>query len=255
MRRVFLITTRSLPVVALTLTLLAQQPAATNAGASAEAAIKARIEAETQAYYDRKLDPSTAGWVHDERASRILISRQGFNQVSGWNNIVDWYKQGAAQLPNWTSAGFTNSDYRMSVKGNMAYVEYDQTSKVTIDGRENTSHSHELRTLVKEGGDWKFLSMATINTDSFDNSFAAMEQSINSIGYLMLSQGKSDQAIEVFKLNTKLYPQSANVYDSLGEAYMKAGKKDLAIQNYQRSLELNHENKNAQKMLSDLKAE
>jgi cytochrome c-type biogenesis protein CcmH/NrfG len=50
----------------------------------------------------------------------------------------------------------------------------------------------------------------------------------------------------------ELYPQSANVYDSLGEAHMTDGQKKLAIQNYKKSLELNPDNNNAKEMLEKL---
>jgi cytochrome c-type biogenesis protein CcmH/NrfG len=53
--------------------------------------------------------------------------------------------------------------------------------------------------------------------------------------------------------NVQEYPQSSNTYDSLGEAYAKAGKKDLAIQNYEKSLQLNPDNKNAVDRLKKLK--
>ena len=53
----------------------------------------------------------------------------------------------------------------------------------------------------------------------------------------------------IFKLNVELYPESANVYDSLGEAYMNSGNSKKAIKNYQKSLELNPENNNAKEML------
>jgi len=49
------------------------------------------------------------------------------------------------------------------------------------------------------------------------------------------------------------YPESGNVYDSLGEAYMKAGQKELAIQNYEKSLQLDPKNQNAVEMLKRLK--
>ena len=49
------------------------------------------------------------------------------------------------------------------------------------------------------------------------------------------------------------YPKSANVYDSLGEAYMNAGQKDLAIQNYEMSLKLNPGNQNTFDMLKKLR--
>ena len=79
------------------------------------------------------------------------------------------------------------------------------------------------------------------------------ENSLNQLGYELLSAGKTDDAIEVFKLNVEAYPKASNPYDSLGEAYMKAGKKDLAIQNYSKSVELNPENQNGVEMLKKLK--
>ena len=50
-----------------------------------------------------------------------------------------------------------------------------------------------------------------------------------------------------------LYPTSFDVYDSLGEAYMKNGQNDLAMVYYEKSLELNPENVNAKEMLTKLK--
>jgi len=60
-------------------------------------------------------------------------------------------------------------------------------------------------------------------------------------------------AIQIFKLNVSEYPNSSNVYDSLGAAYMKNGQKKLAIKNYEKSLELDPENNNAKEMLKKLK--
>ena len=78
------------------------------------------------------------------------------------------------------------------------------------------------------------------------------EASFNGIGYNMLNSGKVPEAIEVFKLNVELFPGSSNVYDSLGEAYMKSGDKEKAVINYEKSLELNPENNNAREMLKKL---
>jgi tetratricopeptide (TPR) repeat protein len=78
------------------------------------------------------------------------------------------------------------------------------------------------------------------------------EQALNGVGYYFLGQQSVPEAIEVFKLNVELFPESANVYDSLAEAYMKNGDKEEAIANYERSLELNPENTNAANMLEEL---
>jgi 3-oxoadipate enol-lactonase len=79
------------------------------------------------------------------------------------------------------------------------------------------------------------------------------EAQMNVLGYQYLQSGKPEEAIELFKLNVLAYPESANTYDSLGEAYMINGDKELAIQNYNKSLELNPDNKNALEKLKQMK--
>jgi len=79
------------------------------------------------------------------------------------------------------------------------------------------------------------------------------EGTLNGLGYMLLSDGQTRDAIAVFQRNVQEYPQSSNVYDSLGEAYMKAGQRDLAIANYQKSLELDAKNQNTVEMLKKLK--
>ena len=80
------------------------------------------------------------------------------------------------------------------------------------------------------------------------------EGQLNMLGYRLLNSDRTSDAIEVFKLNVDAYPESANVYDSLGEAYMNNGDKKLAITNYEKSLELDPKNTNATEMLNKLKS-
>ena len=79
------------------------------------------------------------------------------------------------------------------------------------------------------------------------------ENNLNAIGYYLLRKDRINDAIEIFKLNVELYPESWNVYDSLGEAYMKNGDKELAIKNYEKSLQLNPNNNNGVEALKKLK--
>ena len=78
------------------------------------------------------------------------------------------------------------------------------------------------------------------------------EQQRNRDGYMLLNHGKFAEAIAVFKENAEKFPRSSNVWDSLGEGYMKAGEKALAIASYRKSLELNPKNTNAEEMLKKL---
>jgi CubicO group peptidase (beta-lactamase class C family) len=79
------------------------------------------------------------------------------------------------------------------------------------------------------------------------------ERELNQVGYTLLYGGHEQDAITVFQRNVQDYPQSSNVYDSLGEAYMKTGQNDLAIKNYEKSLELNPKNDNGKEMLKKLR--
>jgi len=79
------------------------------------------------------------------------------------------------------------------------------------------------------------------------------ESRINRIGYVLLGANKVAEAIAIFQLNTEWYPQSANTYDSLGEAYMKASNRELAIQNYEKALKLNPNSASAMDALRRLK--
>ncbi|MGS2739165.1 dienelactone hydrolase family protein [Sinomicrobium sp. M5D2P17] len=85
-------------------------------------------------------------------------------------------------------------------------------------------------------------------------SFKIPEGHLNYLGLqLVFNPDTSDQGINVFLLATKLYPNSANLYDSLAEGYLFVGSKVKAIENYEKSLELNSQNQNAVDRLKQLR--
>jgi CubicO group peptidase (beta-lactamase class C family) len=64
----------------------------------------------------------------------------------------------------------------------------------------------------------------------------------NQLGYSRLKkEDKPDWALELFKLNVKLFPEDGNLWDSLGEAYLKYEQKDEAIKCYRKAVELGNE--------------
>ncbi|MEN3327408.1 MAG: hypothetical protein V7638_2215 [Acidobacteriota bacterium] len=86
-----------------------------------------------------------------------------------------------------------------------------------------------------------------------DSQFQPTENDLNEWAYRMMNGGgKPKEALEIFKLNVVLYPNSANVYDSVAEAYAVNGNRELAIKNYKRSLELDPRNTNAAQQLKKL---
>jgi hypothetical protein len=75
------------------------------------------------------------------------------------------------------------------------------------------------------------------------------ESFVNALGYQMINAKKLEDAIALLVFNTEQYPDSWNVYDSLGEAYVDSERYELAVVNYRRSLALNPKNAGAFEIL------
>ena len=77
---------------------------------------------------------------------------------------------------------------------------------------------------------------------------------MNTLGYELIEMKRIKDAIRILILNAEAYPQSSDVYESLGEAYLQDGDKKLAIENFEKSLKLDPKNQNAIEKLKQLKA-
>lgn len=108
-----------------------------------------------------------------------------------------------------------------------------------------TIASSSVDAAIRQYRDLKATQQTTYNFD---------EDQLNALGYQLIRTKKFKDAIRIFQLNVEAYPQSSNVYDSLGEAYMDDDNKTLAIANYQQSLQLNPKNRNAVVYLKKLNA-
>jgi predicted negative regulator of RcsB-dependent stress response len=60
--------------------------------------------------------------------------------------------------------------------------------------------------------------------------------------------------VNIFELNTELFPEAFTARDSLGEAFVKLGKDAKAIVCYEKSLELNADNTNAEEMIARIRS-
>jgi len=78
---------------------------------------------------------------------------------------------------------------------------------------------------------------------------------LNDLGYYFIREENFDKAIAVFKLNVELFPDDANLWDSLGEAYMLKGDKEKAIKHYQKALSMDPYMESASAAIEKLKKE
>jgi tetratricopeptide (TPR) repeat protein len=123
----------------------------------------------------------------------------------------------------------------------------DQTWQ-KIEANEKSAAALVYKALLKKGPG-AGVRMAEKIEQSGGDAYYFDEKEFNTLGYKFLYDKKADEAVEVFKINVKMYPESWNVYDSLGEAYLASGEYGLAKKNYEKSIALNAENENGRAML------
>lgn len=78
------------------------------------------------------------------------------------------------------------------------------------------------------------------------------EKERNTFAYALLGLGKTEDALKVFTRITRDYPESANAWDSLGEAQAEAGDIKTAIASYRKVLELDPGNAHALQQIEAL---
>ncbi len=93
-----------------------------------------------------------------------------------------------------------------------------------------------------------------LQASQFGDAYVS-ESQLNGLGYRYLAKDKLPEALAVLHWAVALFPNSGNVYDSLGEAQLKAGQREAARASYEKSLALDPANENAKKVLKGMLAD
>ncbi|MFC2096949.1 alpha/beta hydrolase-fold protein [Bacteroidota bacterium] len=171
--------------------------------------------------------------VYPESTNALFFLAETLRTTGELESAVQYYKR------------FLNL---MNEDVSFVFARMEQTEKII-----KSSASYAIEKIIRESGiiagakKFKQLKLEKDSDLYFD------QREINLLGYKYLNMSKITEAIEIFKMNVILFPESANVYDSIAEAYMKQGDKKAAIKNYRKVIELDAENKNAKDMLIKLK--
>jgi tetratricopeptide (TPR) repeat protein len=86
--------------------------------------------------------------------------------------------------------------------------------------------------------------------------FFNFENEFNNVGYRLMNNNQLEAAVFVLQLNTELFPNSANTWDSLAESYWKSNQIEKAVQYYNTAIELDPNGPtgdNARNMLRQIK--
>jgi CubicO group peptidase (beta-lactamase class C family) len=104
--------------------------------------------------------------------------------------------------------------------------------------------------LFEKGIDFAAVKFNELKTDTAH--YFLDEGALNICGLDLMWDGYYPLALEALKLNTLLYPNSWNTYDSYAEALWLSGKREEAIAMYQKSIIMNPDNKGGKEMLQKI---
>jgi tetratricopeptide (TPR) repeat protein len=111
---------------------------------------------------------------------------------------------------------------------------------------------HKLRRTVDNDDRVGFEEVVVEMKAKRDEHDSLTQQRLKRLGYGMIYQESFEWAIAIFKVGVDLFPESANSYDCLAEAYLKSGDKKNAIYFYEQALKVDPNFRNSQKMLKEL---
>ncbi|MBC8754459.1 thioredoxin family protein [Kordia sp. YSTF-M3] len=183
-------------------------------------------------------------------------------RVVGLNNGREQYKQG----PNGEEKGMnihrvpTFIVYNKKGKEVGRIVEHPAESLeadlLRICRGKSYEHNYQIVTELDNLFQKKGETYITENVEKVASKLKPFSKSLkelNTYGYVLLRAKATSKAIAVFTMNTKLFPDDKNGYDSLGEAYFVMKNYEKATENYSKVLALDPKDTNAKTMLAKMK--
>ena len=114
------------------------------------------------------------------------------------------------------------------------------------------SAAKKIAKIIRQDGIEKASAFFIEHNENTDYNFS--ERELNRLGYDLIAIDMLPEAIQVFKWNVQKHANSANVYDSLGEAYLKLGNTIEALKNYEIAFKKDPENQNVKQIIEKLRS-
>lgn len=205
-------------------------------------------------FYERKTDTKTQlytlaqvnGKRQNNKSLYILTSKNTFSAAEAFAYslkhldkaiIVGEVTKGGA---NRTKRINLNDDFTISIP----YIK--STHPITKSNWEGKGIQPNIKTNQKEALVYAYIDAINKTTKRNKNGI------LNKIGYTYLNDKLIDEAIIVFQENVKLFPNDANSWDSLGEAYFVNHDKENALMSYKKAFTLDSNSESAKAMIQKL---
>lgn len=203
-----------------------------------ENAIKEVVIKETTAWINRDYNSLISTWAHKPYAKRRAFNGRTFFETFGWDEIDKNFKSSFENNPDTLKVKITRDDFIIHINNNMAWISYFANFSWDNPGRVVKLKTQESRSLIKENGQWKILTLTCNYLSVDDPVLKLIQEQIYSIGNQFIRLEKTKEAIEVFKLNNKLFPEISATYDDIAWGYMNDGNNEEAVKWAKKSLEM-----------------
>jgi len=143
--------------------------------------------------------------------------------------------------PQWENAPYTSPHLAVEASFDDYKANRDPVLEAALTFSENnfiTDPMGYLTTLFMENKleELEAETLRMVNDPAY--RFFQFEQEFNKAGYNLMNAAQLDGALYVFQMNTNLFPESANTWDSLAEANWKAGNLEKATEYYNKAISL-----------------
>jgi hypothetical protein len=200
-----------------------------------------------------RFEPAGEETVHGVRCRKYRLAGPVFDGAEGsvWIDAKTGRLE-QAEHPVRTSTDWT--DWKLELVGSettdaLAWESF----KLGLADKQRGPGGVSAAGAMKKAYDTDGLKAAFVAGDAARKRAAqAWADDLNTFGYALLGLGKTQDAIAVFERASREFADSANAWDSLGEAQAAAGRTADALASYRRSLALDPQNDNAKEQIAKL---
>ena len=192
------------------------------------------------------------GWAIEKNSADFRIAHHGDNSNSGFTSftMMDVPRQcGFVYLANSNNGLSIAPTIAALVPG--AHPGLAMLNYPVYNAPSSLARARVARTLRTKGID---AALAEYRHTAEADSTATPESLLNDLGYFLLNQSRIDDAIRAFRANIAAYPESAAVYEAIGDAYLAGGHRTAARDGYRRAFELDSTNGRARRLADSLNA-